>query len=113
MRTPFLLAAALLAAGAWAASPAAAQQQAPLQQQGTPGLGSPGAGTAAQGGEQGDCPAGQVRNPNGECLPGQPDVSGTTAAGGAAGGADMPASPHQQELLKGQQGNEAQPQPQQ
>ena len=76
-------------------------------------MGSPAAGTAAQGGEQGDCPAGQVRNPNGECLPGQPDVSGTTAAGGAAGGADMPASPHQQELLKGQQGNEAQPQPQQ
>jgi hypothetical protein len=111
MRTPFP-AAMLLAFGAWAAAPAVAQQ-APLQQQGTPGMGSPAAGTAAQGGEQGDCPAGQVRNPNGECLPGQPDVSGTTTAGGAAGGADMPASPHQQELLQGQQGNEAQPQPQQ
>ena len=111
MRTS-LLAAALLAVGAWAASPATAQQ-APLQQQGAPGLGSPAAGTAAQGGEQGDCPAGQVRNPNGACLPGQPDVSGTTTTAAAAGGADMPASPHQQELLKGQQGNEAQPQPQQ
>jgi hypothetical protein len=54
-----------------------------------------------------------VRNPNGECLPGQPDATGTTTTGGAAGGADMPASPHQQELLQGQQGNEAQPQPQQ
>jgi hypothetical protein len=31
----------------------------------------------------------------------------------AAGGTDMPASPHQQELLQGQQGQEAQPQPQQ
>jgi hypothetical protein len=111
MRTPFL-ATVLLAVGAWAAAPAAAQQ-APPAQQGAPSMGSPAAGTAAQGGEQGDCPAGQVRNPNGACLPGQPDAAGTTAAGGAAGGADMPASPHQQELLKGQQGNEAQPQPQQ
>ena len=111
MRTP-LLTAALLAVGVWVASPAAAQQ-APLQEQGAPSMGSPAAGTAAQGGEQGDCPAGQVRNPNGECLPGQPDATGTTTTGGAAGGADMPASPHQQELLKGQQGNEAQPQPQQ
>jgi hypothetical protein len=106
------LTAALLAVGVWVASPAAAQQ-APLQEQGAPSMGSPAAGTAAQGGEQGDCPAGQVRNPNGACLPGQPDATGTTAAGGAAGGADMPASPHQQELLKGQQGSEAQPQPQQ
>jgi hypothetical protein len=112
MRTPFLLAAALLAAGTWAASPAAAQQ-APPAQQGAPSMGSPAAGTAAQGGEQGDCPAGQVRSAGGGCAPGQPDVSGTTAAGGATGGADMPASPHQQELLKGQQGQEAQPQPQQ
>jgi hypothetical protein len=111
MRIPFL-AAALLAAGAWAASPATAQQ-APPAQKGTPSMGSPAAGTAAQGGEQGDCPTGQVRSAGGGCAPGQPDAVGTTAAGGAAGGADMPASPHQQELLKGQQGNEAQPQPQQ
>jgi hypothetical protein len=76
-------------------------------------MGSPAAGTAAQGGEQGDCPAGQVRSAGGGCAPGQPDPSGTTTTGGAAGGADMPASPHQQELLKGQQGSEAQPQPQQ
>jgi hypothetical protein len=52
----------------------------------------------------GEATAGQPRNPNGACLPGQPD---------AAGSADMLASPHQQELLKGQQGNEAQLQPQQ
>lgn len=112
MRTSFLTA-VLLAGGLWAVSPAAAQQQAPPAQQGAPAMGSPAAGTAAQGGEQGDCPAGQVRNPNGECLPGQPDATGTTTTGGAAGSADMPASPHQQELLKDQQGHEAQPQPQQ
>jgi hypothetical protein len=79
-------------------------------------MGSPAAGAAAQGGEQGDCPAGQVRSAGGGCAPGQPAAAGTTSAGGAAGGADMPASPHQQELLKGQQGHEkppAQPQPQQ
>jgi hypothetical protein len=109
MRTS-LLAAALLAVGAWAVSPAAAQQ-APLQQQGAPSMGSPAAGTAAQGGEQGDCPAGQVRSAGGGCAPGQPDAAGTSTTGSAAGAADMPASPHQQELLKGQQGNEAQPQP--
>jgi hypothetical protein len=113
MGTPLLLAAALLAAGVWVVSPAAAQQQAPPAQQAAPSMGSPAAGTAAQGGEQGDCPAGQVRSAGGGCAPGQPDAAGTTAAGSATGGADMPASPHQQELLKGQQGNEVQPQPQQ
>ena len=106
MRT-LLLPAALLAAGIWAASPAAAQQGDTPQQ--APTMGSPAAGTAAQGGEQGNCPAGQVRNPNGDCVPGQSNVTGTVT--GSGGGADMPASPHQQELLKGQQGSEPQPQP--
>lgn len=113
MRTTTLLMAALLAAGTWAATPASAQQNTDRQQQGpdkagTPTLGSPAVPTAAQGGVQGHCPAGQVVSANGQCAPGQSDATGTTM-GGASGGADMPASPHQQQLLKGQQGNETQP----
>ena len=108
MRVTTLLTAALLAASAWAAPPAGAQQQ---QQQsdrqqegpdkaGAPTLGSPAVPTAAQGGVQGDCPAGQVVSASGACAPGQPEAAGGTGSG------QMPASPHQQELLQGQQGNE-------
>jgi hypothetical protein len=60
---------------------------------------SPGAAAAANGGVTGDCPAGQVKSANGQCAPGQPNATGTTS-GGAAGATDMPASPHQQEVLK-------------
>jgi hypothetical protein len=100
-----LLRVALLAASAWTATLAGAQQGGtpPV----SPSLGSQGAGEAAAGGVQGDCPTGQVRSANGQCAPGQPNPTGTTT--GAAGGADMPASPHQQELLKGQQGSESPP----
>jgi hypothetical protein len=104
MRAPLLLG-ALLAASAWTAAPAGAQQGGTPQV--SPSLGSQGAGAAAAGGVQGDCPAGQVRSASGQCAPGQPDPTGATT--GPAGGADMPASPHQQELLKGQQGSESTP----
>jgi hypothetical protein len=99
MRTSLLLA-ALLAAGALSATPVAADQATTTQggaAQSMTGQGAA-AGTAAQGGMQGDCPAGQVMSAGGTCAPGQP------------AGADMPATAHQQELLKGQQGTESTPQ---
>ena len=99
MRTSLLLA-ALLAAGALSATPVAADQATTTQggtAQSMTGQGAA-AGTAAQGGVQGDCPAGQVMSAGGACAPGQP------------AGADMPATAHQQELLKGQQGTEGAPQ---
>ena len=102
MRTTPLLMAALLAADAWVGSPVGAQQQGAAPQVSLPAVGA-----AAAGGVQGDCPAGQVRSASGQCAPGQPDPTGTTT--GAAGTTDMPASPHQQELLKGQQGSESTP----
>jgi hypothetical protein len=37
----------------------------------------PGVAEATQGGTGEGCPAGQVRNPNGDCLPGQLDAQGT------------------------------------
>jgi hypothetical protein len=96
-----ILAAALLAGGVWAAAPAGAQQAGTQEaltpkggtEQGMTGQGAA-AGAAAQGGVQGDCPEGQVRSAGGACAPGQPAAT------------DVPASPHQQELLRGQQGNE-------
>jgi hypothetical protein len=97
MRTPLLLA-AVLAAGALSAAPVAAEQATTIQGgtvQGMTGQGAA-AGTAAEGGMQGDCPAGQVMSAGGACAPGQP------------ADADMPATAHQQELLKGQQGTENQ-----
>jgi hypothetical protein len=101
MKTTVLMA-ALLAGGILAASPAGAQSAGTQEalkprggtEQGATGQGAAGAGAAVQGGIQGDCPEGQVRSANGACAPGQP------------GAAAMPASPHQQELLRGQQGNE-------
>jgi hypothetical protein len=70
-------------------------------QQGSPAQGvsgAVGAGVAAEGGVQGDCPPGQVTSPGGGCALAQPNPTGTIT--GAEGGADMPASPHQQQLLK-------------
>ncbi|HEX6015931.1 MAG TPA: hypothetical protein VFY87_29850, partial [Geminicoccaceae bacterium] len=100
MRLPLLLAAAL-AAGTLSASLVGAEEATTTTQGGTAqsmtGQGAA-AGTAAQGGVQGDCPAGQVMSAGGACAPGQP------------AGADMPATAHQQELLKGQQGTESAPQ---
>jgi hypothetical protein len=99
MRTPLLLA-AVLAAGALSAAPVGAEQATTTQggtAQSMTGQGAA-AGTAAQGGVQGDCPAGQVMSAGGACAPGQP------------AGAEMPATAHQQELLKGQQGTESTPQ---
>ena len=60
--------------------------------------GAVGAGVAAEGGVQGECPAGQVTSAGGGCAPGQPNPTGTLT--GAEGGTDMPASPHQQQVLK-------------
>ncbi len=102
------LAAALVAGGLLAASPAGAQQESSAQQQGpdkagTESLGSPAVPAAAQGGVQGNCPAGQVASVNGQCAPGQPGAEGGTHS------TQMPASPHQQGLLKGQQGAEEAP----
>jgi len=110
MRPIIVLTAAFLTAATWAASPADAQQQGTDRQQegpdkaGAPTLGSPAGAAATQGGVQGDCPAGQVMSANGGCAPGQPG-----AAGAGTSSAEMPASPHQQELLKGQQGSESTP----
>ena len=76
-------------------------QPAAAGQQGSPEQGvsgAAGAGVAAEGGVQGDCPAGQVTSPGGGCALAQPNPTGTIT--GAEGGADMPASPHQQQLLK-------------
>jgi hypothetical protein len=70
-------------------------------QQGSPDQGvsgAAGAGVAAEGGVQGECPAGQVTSVGGGCAPGESNPTGTTT--GAEGGADMPTSPHQQQLLK-------------
>jgi hypothetical protein len=99
MRTPLLLA-AVLAAGALSAAPVGAEQAKTTEggtAQSMTGQGAA-AGTAAQGGMQGDCPAGQVMSAGGACAPGQP------------AGAEMPATPHQQEVLPGQQGTESAPQ---
>jgi hypothetical protein len=60
--------------------------------------GEMGAGVAAKGGMQGDCPEGQVMSAGSGCAPGQPNPAGTLT--GAEGGSDMPASPHQQQVLK-------------
>src|SRR5687768_5183210 len=104
-----LTAALLLAVSTWAAPPVSAQEEGTDRQQqgpdkaGAPTLGSPAVPTATQGGVQGDCPDGQVVSANGQCAPGQPAAAGGTASG------QMPASPHQQELLKGQQGSESTP----
>jgi hypothetical protein len=110
MRATILPAAALLlAVGAGAAPPVSAQQAGTDRQQqgpdeaGAPTLGSPAVPTATQGGVQGNCPAGQVASANSQCAPGQPEAAGGTGSG------QMPASPHQQELLKGQQGSESAP----
>jgi hypothetical protein len=107
MRTTTLLTAAFLAAATLAASPAHAQQQPADPQQegpdkaGAPTLGSPAGAAATQGGVQGDCPAGQVQSASGGCAPGQPGATGGTTS------TEMPASPHQQETIKGQQGGES------
>ena len=97
MKTPLLLA-AVFAAGTLSAASVGASDKPPDIQGGTvQGMTGQGAaaGTAVQGGVQGDCPAGQVMSASGACAPGQP------------AGADMPATAHQQELLKGQQGTES------
>ena len=68
-------------------------------QEGTAGVsGEMGAGVAAKGGMQGDCPEGQVMSTGDGCAPGQPNPTGTLT--GAEGASDMPASPHQQQVLK-------------
>jgi hypothetical protein len=107
-----ILMAALLVALAAPLAPAGAQQEgqmpaSPHQQEVLPGQqgsgGSPSVPAATQGGMQGDCPAGQVMSAAGGCEPGQPGAAGGTAS------EQMPASPHQQELLRGQQGSEGSP----
>jgi hypothetical protein len=56
---------------------------------------------APAAGPSGDCPAGQVLQAGGGCAPGQP---------GSAADEQMPTSPHQEEVLRGQQGSESPPQ---
>lgn len=99
MRSTTFLKAALLAASVGIVAPAGAQQQgdgAP-DKAGAPTMGSPGAAAAVQGGQQGDCPEGQVQSAGGACAPAQPGT-----AGGTGSGTQMPASPHQQETLQKQ-----------